>query len=131
MTTTLKTKGTSLDTRLRNSLLLDARLQRRLTADEFRAFVNLKVWVVSLISDGAFDPDEAEMIPNLDRRHIDRLTELGAVECDDAGNYRIHPEYWSWQSSRSDLQKMEQKREANRERQAKLRAGHQGETNEN
>jgi hypothetical protein len=55
-----KTKGSSLDTRLRHSMLLDAKLQRRLTADEFRAWINLNVWVVSLISDGEFRTDDAE-----------------------------------------------------------------------
>ena len=70
------------------------------------------------------------MIPNLERRHIDRMAEVGAVDFDDAGNYRVHPDYWSWQSSRADLVKMEQKRASDRERQAKHRAGHQGETNE-
>jgi hypothetical protein len=118
----LKTKGTSLDTRLRNSLLLDVRLQRRLTAEEFRAWINLNVWAVSLVSDGVFHPDDAEMIANLELEHIVKFFQLGLVERDDDNNYRIHPDYWSWQSSLADLQKMEQQREGNRQRQERYRA---------
>jgi hypothetical protein len=117
MTTQLKTKGSSLDTRLRHSMLLDAKLQRRLTADEFRAWINLNVWVVSLVSDGAFRTDDAEMIANLTLDHLVAFLSLGLVERDDEGNYRIHSDYWSWQSSIADLHKLEKQREANRERQ--------------
>ncbi len=126
MTTQLKTKGSSLDTRLRHSLLLDAKLQRRLTADEFRAWINLNVWVVSLVSDGAFRTDDAEMIANLTLDDIMAFLSLGLVEHDDEGNYRIHPDYWSWQSSIADLQKLEKQREANRERQEAWRSRAKG-----
>jgi hypothetical protein len=126
MTTQLKTKGSSLDTRLRHSMLLDAKLQRRLTADEFRAWINLNVWVVSLVSDGAFRTDDAEMIANLTLDHIVAFLSLGLVERDDEGNYRIHPDYWSWQSSRADLHKLEKQREANRERQEAWRSRAKG-----
>ena len=122
MTTQLKTKGSSLDTRLRHSLLLDARLQRRLTAEGFRAWINLNVWVVSLVSDGAFDYRDAEMIANLGIEHIAIFQELGLVERDDEGNYRIHPDYWQWQSTREELLQNERRREANRERQERHRA---------
>jgi hypothetical protein len=122
MTTLLKTKGESLDTRLRNRLLLDAKLQRKLTAEEFRAFINLNVWVVSLVSDGVFIPDDAEMVTNLDCGHIVRFYELGLVERDDEGIYRIHPDYWAWQSSKEQLAEMERRREANRARQEAFRA---------
>ncbi len=126
MTTQLKTKGSSLDTRLRHSLLLDAKLQRRLTADEFRAWINLNVWVVSLVSDGAFRTDDAEMIANLTLDDIMAFLSLGLVEHDDEGNYRIHPDYWSWQSSIADLQKLEKQRETNRERQEAWRSRAKG-----
>lgn len=127
-TTQLKTKGSSLDTRLRHSLLLDVRLQRRLTSEEFRAWINLNVWVVSLVSDGAFKPADAEMIANLQFDDILRFHELGLVERDDTAdddprgpNYRIHRDYWDWQSSRAELQKMEQQRVANKARQEAYR----------
>lgn len=103
-------------------MLLDPRLQLRLSADEFRAFINLTVWAVSLVSDGAFRPDDAEMMSNLTRDHIDRLAELGLVEHDDEGNYRIAADYWSWQTSRADLDKMDARRKKNRERQSDWRA---------
>lgn len=103
-------------------MLLDVNLQRRLTADEFRAWVNLNVWTVSLISDGAFRPEDAEMIANLGLEHVMRFHQLGLVERDDDGNYRIHPDYWLWQTSVADLQKIEAKREATRQRQERHRA---------
>jgi hypothetical protein len=114
-------KGTSLDTRLQHCMLLEPRLQRRLTGDEFRAFINLMVWVVSLVSDGAFRPDDAEMIPNLEPEHIARFVEMGMVECDDEGNYRIHEDYRSWQTSRADLEKQDDKRVKDRERKKEWR----------
>lgn len=124
MTTQLKTKGTSLDTRLQHSLLLDPKLQRRLTAEEFRAFINLQVWVVSLISDGVFDTDDAEMIANLGTEHIERFHELGLLEWDDnASAHRIHPDYWKWQTSKSELRRIEEQREAARLRQERHRKG--------
>ncbi|WP_461479857.1 hypothetical protein [Mycobacterium sp. HUMS_1102779] len=119
---TLKTKGESLDTRLRHKLLLDAKLQRKLTAEEFRAFINLNVWVVSLISDGVFDPTDAEMVANLDSGHIARFLAMGLVECDDAGLYRVNADYWAWQSTRAQLEEQERVREANRARQEAWRA---------
>lgn len=117
----LKTKGTSLDTRLQNSLLLDVKLQRRLTAEEFRAWINLNVWVVSLLSDGAFIPEDAEMIPNLELDHIVGFLALGLVERDDENNYRIHPDYWRWQTSKAQLRQLEEQREQWRARQEKHR----------
>lgn len=119
---TLKTKGESLDTRLRHKVLLDAKLQRKLTAEEFRAFINLTVWVVSLISDGVFDPTDAEMVANLDSGHIARFLAMGLVECDDTGLYRVNADYWVWQSTRAQLEEQERVREANRARQEAWRA---------
>jgi hypothetical protein len=115
-------KGTSLDTRLQHCMLLDPRLQRRLNGDQFRAFINLKVWVVSRLSDGAFKLDDTEMIPNIEPKHIDYMTDVGVVERDDDGNYRIHPDYWGWQTSNAELAKMDDKRKKDRERKAEWRA---------
>lgn len=55
-------KGAALDTRLQHGLLLDPKLQRRLSGAEFRSFINLLVWTVSLVTDGVFNADDAEMI---------------------------------------------------------------------
>jgi hypothetical protein len=82
--------------------------------------------VVSLVSDGSFTPADGAMIANLEHAHIQRFLELGLVECDDVDNYRIHTDYWAWQSSVADLQKMEQQREASHQRQAQHRAKEQG-----
>jgi hypothetical protein len=114
-----------LDTRLKYTMVTDARLQRRLTAEEFKAFINLMVWTVSLVSDGAFIADDAEMI--MDTAHLPRLIEVGVVECDDEGNHRIHPDYWSWQTSKADLKRQDEKRTKDRERKADWRKREQRE----
>ena len=113
-------KGAALDTRLQNKVLLDPKLQRRLTGDEFRSFINLLVWSVSLVTDGAFDAEDAEMIIT-DRAHIERFKEVGLVACDDEGRTCIHPDYWEWQTSKADLEKMAAKREGDKIRKRKER----------
>ena len=96
-------KGTALDTRLQTSLLYDPKLNGRVSDAEFRAFIRLMVWVVSLVSDGAFRADDAAGI--VEREHIDRLTEVGLVECEpETGWHRIHPDYQGWQTSRAQLE---------------------------
>lgn len=104
-------------------MLLDPRLQRRLTGDEFKAFINLMVWAVSLVSDGAFNPDDAEMI--VERKHIGRLVDVGVIEKDEADNHRIAETYWSWQTSTAELEKMQEQRKKSRERKSEWRAKQQ------
>ncbi|OBI53461.1 hypothetical protein A5707_11350 [Mycobacterium kyorinense] len=114
-------KGAALDTRLQHGLLLDPKLQRRLSGEEFRSFVNVLVWVVSLVTDGWFNPDDAEMII-ADRQHIDALAEVGLVErCEDSGLYRVHPDYWAWQTSKAQLEGLAARREADKLRKRKER----------
>ena len=75
MTEVAGIKGTALDTRIKNSILTDPVLQADLTAEEFRAWVNLTVWVVSLVSDGAFNGYQAELlVPHLDRATLRQRT---------------------------------------------------------
>jgi hypothetical protein len=113
-------KGTALDTRIQHSILTDARLQADLTAEEFRAFINLTVWLVSLVSDGVFLPDRSKIVTNLAGEHLNRFLELGLVdECE--GGLCIVPAYWSWQSSRADLERLAEKRRKATERKAKER----------
>ncbi len=109
-------------------MLTDRRLQRCLTGDEFRAFTNLLVWSVSLVSDGVFKPDEAEMVA--ETKHIPRLVEVGVIECDDAGNYRIAEVYQSWQTSAEELRKRDEQREADRRRKADQRAAQKRQSDE-
>lgn len=116
-------KGSALDTRLKHSILTDPVLQAELTGEEFRAWVNLTVWVVSLVSDGAFNGFQAELlVPHLDRATIHRFLDLGLLEADDAGNCRMHAEHWCWQSTREQVVQMAERRRRNRERQAGWRA---------
>jgi hypothetical protein len=114
--------GTGLDARLKHAVLTDPVFQADLTGDEFRAFWNLVTWTVAQVSDGFFQRDRTRMIPNLTSPDIDRFIELGLVEHDDDGNCRIAPAYWSWQSSLKDLERLSQRRQKARERQADVRS---------
>lgn len=112
--------GGAIDTRLKGSLLLDLKLQRRLSGDEFRSFINLMVWTVSLVSDGVFHPDDAEMV--MDRAHLDAFVKHGLIE-PSGDEYRIHPDYQQWQSTKADLEKMARRRQADRVRKQAERSG--------
>ena len=112
--------GAALDTRLQSSLLFDPKLQRRLSGDEFRSFINILVYSVTRISDGVFAADETEMFAA--PQHLERLIELGLVEvCEDSKLYRIHPAYQKWQSSKAEIDKVIERKERDRERKAAAR----------
>lgn len=98
-------KGTALDTRIQHSILTDAVLQADLTAEEFRAFINLMVWVVSQVSDGLFNPDRARIVTNLSQEHLCRFLEVGLLDQHSADYFCITPAYWGWQTSRADLER--------------------------
>jgi hypothetical protein len=116
-------KGTALDTRLKHSMLTDPVLQMELTGNQFRAWINLSIWVVSLVSDGAFSDAQARLlVPHLDYACMARFIELGLVEHDDEMNFRMSPEYWCWQSTREQVEQVANNRRKNRERQAEFRA---------
>jgi hypothetical protein len=112
--------GAAYDTRLRNALLLDPKLQRRITGDQFRSFVNLMVFVTGLVSDGVFDPQDAEMI--IDADDLAALTKAGVIEaCEDTGLFRFHPDYWGWQTTKLELEKIAARKAADRMRKAQSR----------
>ncbi len=104
--------GAAYDTRLRNALLLDPKLQRRLTGDEFRVFINLMVFVTGLVSDGVFDPDDVEMIASAD--DLLALTKAGVIEASGDGPYQIHYDYWGWQTTKAELEKIAARKSADR-----------------
>lgn len=109
-----------IDTRLQNGLLLDPKLQRRLTADEFKSFVNLLVFSVSLESDGVFDPGDTEMV--MEPAHLEPMLKHGLIEsCSDGELCRIAPEYQQWQTSKAQLDGLRKKRDndAARKREAR------------
>ncbi|BAX92038.1 hypothetical protein [Mycobacterium shigaense] len=123
MTEVAGIKGTALDTRLKHSLLTDPVLQAELSGEEFRAWVNLTVWVVSLVSDGAFSAKQAiAVVSHLDHMSMARFIELGLVEHDDELNCRMVSDHWEWQSTREQITQMSERRRKNRERQAEWRA---------
>lgn len=108
------------DTRLQNGLLLDPKLQRRLTAEEFRSYINLTVFAVAQISDGVFQLEDAEMVMDVD--HIQKFLQNDLVEkCEAEGTFRIHPDYWQWQSSKAQLEALSAKRKADAERKRQSR----------
>jgi hypothetical protein len=112
--------GAALDTRLQSSLLFDPKLQRRLSGDEFRSFINILVYSVTRISDGVFAADETEMFTA--PQHLERLIDFGLVEvCEDSKLCRIHPHYQKWQSSKAEIDKVVERKERDRERKAAAR----------
>ncbi|OBH55407.1 hypothetical protein [Mycobacterium sp. E2479] len=122
MTEVAGIKGTALDTRIKHSMLTDPVLQAELTGDEFRAFVNLTCFVVSLVSDGAFNGLQAELlVPHLDRPTLHRFVALGLIEADDDANCLMAGERWQWQSTREQIERMAKARRDNAERQAEWR----------
>lgn len=114
-------RGSSLDTRLQSATLLDPVLQADISAEEFRGFINLMVWTVGQVSDGAFRPERTRMVPNLTEQNIERFIDVGLVERDDEGNCRIIGECWKWQSTTEELHRQKAKRDAANERQKKHR----------
>jgi hypothetical protein len=123
-------KGTALDTRFKHSILTDPVLQANLTGDEFRAWVNLTCWVVSLMSDGVFNGVQAELlVPHLNRGTTLRFVDLGLIEADDEGNCCM-AQHWDWQSSREQIERIAKKRTNDRERKAEWRANQQRESTE-
>ncbi|OBH26761.1 hypothetical protein A5692_26470 [Mycobacterium sp. E342] len=122
MTEVAGIKGTALDTRIKHSVLTDPVLQAELTGDEFRAFVNLTCWVVSLVSDGSFNGHQAELlVPHLGRPTLHRFIALGLIEADDDANCLMTGESWQWQSTREQIERMAVTRRKNKERQAEWR----------
>lgn len=114
-------KGAALDARLQHGLLHDPKLTIDLSGEEFRAFIRLLVWAVSLKTNGAFHADEARVVVP-QRDVIDRLTEVDVLECDENGWHRIHPDYWEWQTSKAELDRMDAQRERDRLRKQAQRA---------
>jgi len=113
-------EGTNLDARLKHNMLTDPVLQVDLSGDEFRAFINLTVWTVSLVSDGEFQERYALIVPGMSKEVFHRLVDLQVV-IPDGSDYRINPMYWKWQSSRAELEKLAARREQARVRQADKR----------
>ncbi len=110
-----------IDTRLQNGMLLDPKLQRRLTAEEFKSFINLLVYSVSLESDGVFDPSDVEMF--MEPGHLQPMILHGLVgQCEDTGLCNIHPDYWGWQTSKAQLDAMREKRRNDAARKKQARA---------
>ncbi|QBI98713.1 hypothetical protein SEA_BOBBY_83 [Mycobacterium phage Bobby] len=112
--------GTALDTRLKHTVLTDMTLQDELSGEEFRDFINLLVWSVSLVSDGAFSSRAAMRIAHLPKESLERFCELGLVS-DRGDHYRIGDRFWKWQSSRADLEQLARRRASARERQKEKR----------
>lgn len=70
------------------------------------------VFAVARVSDGAFHRDDAEMVA--DREDVDALDDAGLIECDAEGFCRIHSDYWDWQTSKAELERLAEKRENDR-----------------
>lgn len=110
-----------IDTRIRQSILTDPRFIADISAEEFRAYWLLMVWVVGRISDGAFSRRRAlATIPLLTADHLDTLVGAGLIEAH--GDDCLMVDFEQWQTSRAELEKLDQRREQTRVRVAKHRA---------
>lgn len=110
-----------IDTRIRQSILYDARFIADMSGDEFRAYHLLLVWVVGEISDGQFSRDRAvRTIGLLTAGHIDRFIEIGLVDAD--GDACLMTDFEGKQTSRAELERQAQDRAKGRERTARHRA---------
>lgn len=107
------------DTRLPDRWLLDRRIQR-LTDRGFRAFINVLMWSVTNRTDGIVGPEDLLLIPGFGNCAEDELGAAGLLEPLDHG-WRISV-FESTQTSKTQLEALEQARLANRNRQAKWRA---------
>jgi hypothetical protein len=108
------------DARIPERYLMDRRVVR-LTDGQFRSFVMGTLWSVSNRTDGRVEPDDLALIPNFAAGSIKALV--------DAGLWLPQPHGWlmadfaTTQTSRHDLEVLENIRRADREKKARKRAG--------
>ena len=107
------------DTRLPDRWLSDRRMNR-LTDRGFRAFINALMWSVSNRTDGVIEPEDLPLVPGFANCAEDELAAAGLLDPLDHG-WRITV-YQATQTSKSQLEALEQARQANRDRQARWRA---------
>lgn len=112
--------GKVLDARIKQAILDDFTLRADLTGDEFRAFILLTVWAVSLVDEGRFRADHAIMTNYATADHLDKFEALGLIERD-GPLFRIVDHYWGWQSTKKELEALARRREEARGRQATKR----------
>lgn len=108
------------DARLPDRFLNDRRLQR-LSAESYRAFVNALMWSVSNRTDGVVLPDDLDLIPGFPAAAAPTLTASGLWKERKAGGWVI-ADFRSTQTSRSQLETLENYRRREREQKARHRA---------
>ena len=107
------------DVRLPERWLMDRRIMR-LTPLEFRAFILGYLWSVSNRTDGFIDREDLSLVPGMTGQIVAILVsmELWAAE---SGGWRM-VDFDGTQSSKHDLEVLENARRADREKKARLRA---------
>lgn len=107
------------DARFPERLLADRRLLRLSSAD-FRSYVMAMIWSVSNRTDGCVMPDELALIPHFALEAVDDLVKLELWIRLGAG-YLI-TDFEAWQTSRSELEVLENARRRDREKKQRQRA---------
>ena len=107
------------DVRVPERWLMDRRVMR-LNSDEFRAFILGYLWSVSNRTDGFIDREDLSLVPGMTGQIVAILVsiELWAAE---TGGFRM-VDFDATQSSKHDLEVLENARRADREKKARLRA---------
>ena len=101
------------DARIPERYLMDRRIAR-LSDAAFRSWIVATLWAVANRTDGVIERDDLGLIPKLDAASVDALTASGLWTATDEG-WRI-TDYAETQTSRSELEALENVRRREREK---------------
>ena len=111
------------DVRLPERWLMDRRIMRLNTA-EFRAFILGYLWSVSNRTDGLIERDDLSLVPGMTGQIAALFVSVELWAAEGTGFRMV--DFESTQSSKHDLETLENARRADREKKARLRATARG-----
>lgn len=107
------------DLRVPERYLMDRRIARLQPAD-FCSFVMASLWSVSNRTDGALEPEDLPLVPMFNKASIPALVERGLWN--EVADGWVIADYAKDQTSKHDLEVLENARRADREKKARQRA---------
>lgn len=107
------------DARLPERWLVDRRLLK-LTDSAYRTFHTALLWSVANRTDGRFDTDDIELMPRARVTDVVELESAGLLTRD--GSQFVLPDFSATQTSRNELEVLENTRRREREKKARQRA---------
>lgn len=114
------------DARVPERWLNDRRIQR-LSADHYRTFINALLWSVANRTDGRIEREDVGLIPHWSANSAKALIAAGLFIAQADG--WLIADYLATQTSRSELETLEQVRRRERDKKARQRAGRAGTPN--